>query len=208
MDTEQDAKKEAAIATTEAGKLSEQVYAIKIRKDQDVTEATEKLVEIKRIHKNIDTRRKTITSPLRKAIKDIDELFKEPLAQLKDSEALIKEAIIKYHEAVERRAAKRADKIESQADAGEIGIADTMGKISNIKQAESHVRTENGSANIRTITRIRITDPSKVPTKYFLRPRVIEALRIEVEDDVRRLGGEVPTGAEKYEEKNLAVRGA
>lgn len=208
MNTEPDVKKEVAIANTESAKLSEQVYSIKIRKDADMTEATNKLVEIKRVYKNIDTRRKGITAPLRKAIKDVDDLFKDPLARLKDAEGIIKDAMIKYTEMVEARAAKRADKIESQVDSGEIGMADAMGKISNIKQAETSVKTEAGAASMRVITRIRITDASALPPKYFLRPRVIEALRIEVEEDVRRGGQECPAGAEKYEEKQMAVRGA
>lgn len=208
MDTDQDVKKEVAIANTESEKLSQKVYAIKIRKDSDMTEATQTLSDIKRIAKNIDTKRKGITAPLRQAIKDVDELFKDPLDRLKDAEGLIKTEMIKYTEMVEKRAATRADKLEGQVDSGELGMADAMGKMSNIKQAETNVKTDSGSANIRTVVKIRITDPSALPAKYFLRERVLEALRMEVEEDVKKRGEEVPTGAEKYEEKQVAVRTA
>lgn len=208
MDTDQYVQKEVAIADKESEKLSGQVYSIKIRKDADMTEATKILAEIKRVTKNIDGTRKSITAPLRLAIKNTDELFKNPLARLKDAEGLIKAEMIKYTESVERRAVKRADKIEGQVDSGELGMADAMGKMSGIKQAESNVKTDAGSVNFKTVTKVRIIDPSLLPAKYFLRERVLEALRMEVEDDVRKRGEEVPTGAEKYEEKQVAVRAA
>lgn len=208
MDTDPDVNKEAAIANSESQKLSERVYTIKIRKDADMAEATNILTEIKRVYKNIETRRKGITSPLRQAIKNVDDLFKDPLARLKDAEGLIKDSMIKYTESVEKRAANRADKLESQVDAGELKMSDAVGKLSGIKQAETNVKSEGGSASIKTVTRIRIIDPSLLPAKYFLRERVLEALRIEVEEDVRKRGEAVPTGAEKYEDKQVAVRTA
>lgn len=93
---------EVEIANRESLKVSESTSQIKIRKDSDMKEATEQLVTIKKLHKNIDTKRKSITGPLRQAIKEVDELFKDPLGRLKGAEDIIKAEMIRYTESVER----------------------------------------------------------------------------------------------------------
>ncbi len=207
MDTSQ-ADKEVVIATKEAEKLSELVYKIKIRSDADLSSATEQLGAIKKMRTEIDKRRKSFVDPLNKVVKDINAEFKNPLDRLKDAEALIKEAMIKYQAQVEARAAKRAEKIENAVDAGEMEMGDAMGKLSNIKQAPTAVAGANGSASFKVVKKIRITDPGSLPATYFLRPRVLEALRMEVEDDVKRKGMPLPEGAQEYEDRQVAVRTA
>lgn len=199
---------EVEIANRESSKVVDVTAKIKIRKDSDLTEATGQVSTIKSLYKNIDAKRKSITAPLRQAIKEVDELFKDPLDRLKSAESIIKDEMLRYSDMVERRAARRADKIEGQVDSGEIGMADAMGKLGNIKQAESNVKSDAGSAQFKTVTKIRITNPAELPAKYFLRPRVMEALRVEVEEDVRKKAEPVPTGAESYEERQVAVRAA
>lgn len=200
--------KEVEIANAEARKLSDQVLKVRVRSDADQSEATKMLVEVKRVAKEIEKRRKTITQPLNLAIKEVNALFKDPADRLADAEKIIKDALLKYQDMVERRAAKRADKIEGQVDSGELGMADAVGKLGNIKQAETNVKTEGGGANFKTVTKIRIINPAELPATYFLRPRVIEALRVEVEEDVRKKALPVPAGAESYEERQVAVRTA
>lgn len=207
MDTKE-ASKEVAIAAAEASKLAKQVYAVKIRSEADLTTATETLSQIKKVAREIDKKRKSFTAPLTQVIKDLNEMFKDPLAQLSDAEALIKEAMLKYQQQVEARAAKKAQKIEDAVDSGEMGLADGMGKLSNIKQAPTGAQAESGSAQFRVVKKIRISDVSLLPPKYFLRPRVLDALRMEVEEDVKKNGAELPAGAEQYEDRQVAVRAA
>jgi hypothetical protein len=198
--------KEVEIANRESIKIHDQVSTIKIRKDYDQTVATKLVADIKRLYKNIDGQRKSITQPLRVAIKNTDELFKDPLTRLKDAETIIKAEMLRYNEMVERRAANRADKIEGQVDAGEMGLAEGIGKLNSIKQADKNVKSDSGSAQFKTLTKIRITDPAQLPAKYFMRPRVIEALRLEVSEDVLKNAEPVPAGAETYEDRQVAVR--
>jgi hypothetical protein len=197
--------KEVEIANRESTKVAQKVHAIKIRKDADLMEATRLVSEIKRLHKNVDGQRKSITAPLRLAIKNTDELFKNPLMRLKDAETIIKEEMLKYTRRVEERAAKKANKLEGDVDAGDLDMADAMAKLNNVKQAETSITTEAGSAQIKKITKIRIVNPAELPPKYFLRSRVIEALRLEVANDVKQ-GDPVPAGAESYEDRQVAVK--
>lgn len=204
----QEATKEVAIANSEALKLSEQVVKVTIRSDKDLNEATVTLSDIKRTAKDIEKRRKAITDPLNASLKEINAMFKDPLTSLKVAEDLIKAAMIKYQTMLENRAEKKAKVIEDAVDNGDMQMDDAMGKLSGIKQAPTSVASDNGSAAFRTIKKIRITDPGSLPASYFMRERVLEALRIEVEDDVKRKGMPVPTGAEEYEERQVAVRTA
>lgn len=197
---------EVEVATREAGKVIDTTNKIKIRKDADLTAATGQVSEIKRLYKNIDGKRKSITAPLRQAIKEVDDLFKEPLTSLKTAEDTIKTEMLRYSDQVERAAARRAEKIEGQVDAGELDMGSAMGKLGSIKQAESSVKADTGSAQFKTVTKIRIVNVGDIPPKYLLRPRVLEAIRIEVEEDVRKKGEQVPAGAESYEERQVAVR--
>lgn len=208
VDTEQEAKKEVEIVNNESRKLADQIYKMKITSEASMNEATEVLISVKKMLKEIEKRRKSITQPLNLAIKNVNAMFKDPSERLTDAEKMIKEAMIKYQERIERRAAKKADKIEAQVDSGDLTMQEAMGKLSNVKEAKNGASVESGSTNVRTITKIRITNPAELPPKYFLRPRVIEALRLEVEEDVRKKGEPVPTGAEKYEDKQVAVRAA
>lgn len=198
--------KEVEIAKTEAGKLAEQASVIKIRTEADLEAATNKLVEIKRVARDIETRRRAITQPLNQAIKEVNDLFKAPAASLSDAEKAIKAAMLVYQERAAKRAAKREEKLQGQIAAGELDEAKGADKIESIKQAPSSVSTGTGRASYKTVTKIRINNAAELPAEYYLRDRVIEALRMEVEADVRS-GKPVPAGAESYEDRQVAVRG-
>lgn len=206
MDNKNKATKEVAIANAEALKLSEQVTKVTIRSDADLNQATTTLADIKRTAKDIETRRKALVDPLNGVVKDINAMFKEPSSKLAAAETIIKQAMIKYQTAVEARAAKKAEKIEQAVDSGDMEMGDAMGKLSSIKQAPTNVSTGSGSAAFKVVKKIRIADASALPASYFMRPRVLEALRVEVEEDVKRKGLPLPAGAEEYEERQVAVR--
>lgn len=192
---------EVEVAKAEAGKLAEQASVIKIRSDDDLKAANDKLVEIKRVYKDIESRRQAITQPLNRAIKEVNDLFREPAGRLKEAEQAIKAAIVQFHERQLRRAAKRTDKIKGQVEAGELDADKGAEKLDNIKEPTTKV----GDTKIKTVTKIRIVNAAALPAEYFMRERVLEALRIEVEEDVRK-GHAIPPGAEPHTEQIVAVR--
>lgn len=202
-----DAKRESQIATKEAEKLSGAVSKAKIRKEADLQNATELLTKIKSTSREIEKRRKEITQPLNLALKSINDLFREPGDKLKDAEAVIKSAILDYHERIEARAAKKINKIEDQVDSGELEMSDAMDKLSNVKQGPQQINTESGGAHFQGRKKISIVDVSKLPPKYFLRESVLEALRLEVSKDIKS-GLPMPDGAEYITEKTVVVRSA
>lgn len=199
------AKKEVEIATREAARLSGEVTSVKIRKDADLQVASDLLSEIKKVSKAIETKRKTITGPLNAALKEVNKMFKEPLGRLSTAEDLIKNEMLVYQERVDRRAAKKIEKIQTQVESGEIGMADGMAKLAGVKQGPTGIDSEAGQTQFKKVHKLKIVDPGIIPAGYFLRPRVLEALRLEIEADIK-LGNPVPSGAEWVEESQVAVR--
>lgn len=199
-----EASKEAQIATREAEKLTETVIKLKVHKN-NVMEVSETLAKIKSTQREVEKKRKEITQPLNLALKNINALFKEPLEKLANAEKLIKEAMIKYQAMVDKRAQKKIADIEGKVDSGELGMADAMGKLGNVKQGPQSIATDTGTAGFQGRRKLKIVDVSQIPQKYFLRDRVLEAIRLEVADDVRN-GLPMPAGAEWIVETNVVVR--
>lgn len=196
---------QATIAQNETQKLVAQFDKTRIRKDADLKNATELLSQIKKVSRDIRNQKDGIIKPLNASIKNVRELFKKPEEMLAGIERDLKESIIKYHDEVEKRAANKAAKVEAKIDAGEMKVDEGMAKLTNIKQAETTVKSETGSAQVRIIKKLRITNPAELPASYLTRPSVMEALRKEVQNDVFRLKKDVPAGAEVYEEKGVAA---
>ena len=206
MDANNEASKEAQIATREAEKLTEAVTKLKVHKG-NVVEVSETLAKIKSTQREVEKKRKEITQPLNLALKNINALFKEPLDKLKNAETLIKDAMLKYQALVDKRAQKKIADIEGKVDSGELGMADAMGKLGNVQQGHQSINTESGSAGFQGRKKLKIVDVRQIPAKYFLRDRVLEAIRLEVAEDVRN-GLPTPPGAEWIVETTVVVRNA
>lgn len=196
---------QAIIANREAQKLDDAVAEINIKNDADLAAATEMLAQVKATAKNIDAQKSPIVKGLNEQIKAIRLLFKPSEDRLSNAERVLKAGILKYHEMVAKKAEKSAKRIEGKVDAGEMDLQTGMGKLSNIKQAQTISHAASGSAQIRVVKKVRITDAAALPASYFLRPSVLEALRKEVSADVLQKKLPCPTGAEVYEEKGVAV---
>ncbi len=197
-------KRTATVATRESQKIAEQAEGLVIKNDEGLRSATEMLAHIRTIKKNIKAQKDPITKNLTATLKQVRELFRPSEDQLSVAESVVKSAMLKYEQKVSAAAAKKAEKIEAKVDAGEMELSDGMGKLNSIKQAPKSVATENGGAQFRTVKKIRITNVGDLPPSYFMRERVVEALRMEVAQDVLKEHKECPTGAELYEEKVVA----
>ena len=204
--TSETANKEVQIANREADKLTAEVTSLKVSKN-NVVEVATVLSKIKETQRNLEKKRKEITQPLNLALKNVNNLFKEPTDKLKEAESLIKSAMIKYQQKVDAAAQKKIGKIEDQVDSGEMGLAEGMDKLGKVQQGPQNIQTEAGSAGFQGRKKLKIVDVSQIPQKYFLRDRVLEAIRLEVAEDMK-LGAPLPAGAEWIIEQTVVVRNA
>lgn len=197
--------KDAKVAEREAVKLAKRADdLLVIKNDDQLKNATELLAEVKRIEKNIKSKKDPIVKNLNATLRQVRDLFRPSEDRLAAVQSQLKGAILTYHDKVEQAALKKAEKIEEKVDSGEMGLAQGMGKLDKIKQAPTQVKVDNGGVQIRTVRKVRITNVGQLPASYFMRERVVEALRMEVANDVLKLGKDVPKGAELYEEKVAA----
>lgn len=199
----QDYTKQAKLAEREVGKLQAALERAKaIKNEGDLRLATEFLIKVKSVSKAVHEQKYPIVKSLNDAFREVSGLFRPAEDRLKDAERQVKAAILDYNEKVEEKALREAEKIEKKVDEGKMKLSTGMGKLSKIEQGSQPVQVKSGSAQFRTIKKIKITNIGKL-AKYLRRPRVWEAVRIEVTEDVRR-GQPVPEGAEQYEEKVVA----
>lgn len=196
--------KDVEVAKREAQKLYQTSTEFKIRKDADLLVAADQLKTIKTAAKNVKAQKDAIIKPAQLAIANTRDLFKPIETYLADAEKALKTGISKYHDRVEKAAAKKAAEIEQKIDAGELGIDEGVAKAGAIKQAPTSVKTETGGVQFRVTKKVRITSVAALPASYLSRPRVLEALRMEVSEDVLKNKQPCPAGAEIYEVKTVA----
>ena len=80
------------------------------------TAAGEDLREIKRLAKELESKRTAITGPLNKALKEVNALFKPAKLWLQEGEALIKTGLLSYQRREERIAAAAQAKADAEAE--------------------------------------------------------------------------------------------
>lgn len=198
-------RQQSDIAVTEANKVHQSGAKLTIRSAANLSAASELLLTVKKIAKAVKADKKRLMDPIKIAQDDIKDRFKPAEEMLANTEAIIKAAIQKYHTSLEKRAENQANKIEEAVDQGSMGLAEGMAKISSVKQAPTSIKQEQGTIQVKNGPRkIRIIDASKIPPSYFMRERVLEALRLEISQDVIKNGMECPDGAEVYQEKVVA----
>lgn len=194
----------ADIAKNEVAKITKAVKKLDIKNADQFDEASKMLVEIKKVGKNIKKQKDDIIKPLQLSVKNTRELFAPIETELGEQEEALRAGLLKYQEKMAKRAEKKAEKIEEAVDAGEMGLQEGMGKMSNIKQAPSTVNTGDGSVGFRVIRKVRVIDVGLIPARYLMNEKVAAALAAAVRKDA--LDGVTIPGVEVYEEKQTAVR--
>lgn len=199
----QEYSKLAKLAEKEVDKLQlALVKAKNIKNEDDLKRATEFLIKVKTVSKAIFAKKNPIVKSLNEALREVRGLFKPAEDRLDKAEMQVKASILNYNQKIEEKALRAAQSIEKKVDDGKMKLSTGMGKISKIEQGSQTIQTKSGSAQFRTIKRVRIIDISKLKV-YMMRPRVQEAIRMEVAEDVRK-GMSVPDGAEIYDKKVVA----
>lgn len=205
METEQKGEalspqQKASMAQTESQKLLDLANNFKIKKVEDLETATEMLANIKKLSKAVKEQKDPVLKGLKMQIKVIGDWFRPTEEKLKEAENNIKDQVLNYHAIQQRRAEKKAERIEAKVEAGEISEVQAESRLEKIVEPIKTVKTASGGVQIRKVKRVRILDPLILPVEYLTRESVIEALRKEVANDVLRGGKECPGGAEVFEE--------
>ena len=97
-----------------------------IETEEERDQVGEYLADVKTRHKALEARRKEITGPLLEAKRSVDALFKPPRLRLEAAEALLKDKLVAYVQAQEKRnaAALEATQAASTPQAAVEALAD------------------------------------------------------------------------------------
>ena len=195
--------KQVRVAQREVVKIQVALDRAKvIKNEEDLKKATEFLIKVKSVSKIVSGQKTPIVKSLNDALREVRGLFRPAEDRLLEAEMQVKAVILDYNEKVEQKALRESQKIEKKVDDGKMDISTGMGKLSKIEQGSQTIQTPSGSAQFRTIRKVRITDISKL-SSYMIRMSVQEAIKMEITRDVKN-GLPVPVGAEFYEEKIVA----
>lgn len=108
-----------------------------IESDDDYRLATDELRAVKTKYNALEERRTAITGPLNAALKATNDLFRVPLAALKDAEGAFKASMLRYTSEQERIAAEAKRKAEAAAQAERDRLAAEARRVEEAAAAEA-----------------------------------------------------------------------
>lgn len=184
--------------------VSNQAGDLLIDSQESLSTATDILSKIKTSAKEIEKRKKEITDPLNASLKSARALFKPLEDDLATAERTIKGKMMDYSNEVEAAAAKEAAKLEARVEKGTMRTDTAMRKMDDIETIGSSIQGAKGSMQFRIVRNVKIVDPTKIPLKYLMNEKVMDALKTAVRTDV--LNGTKVEGVEIVEEKQIAAK--
>lgn len=171
--------------------VADEVSAFAIETATDYAEAAGMLKKVKAKYKELETKRKAITQPLDASKREVMDLFREPLENLKEAEAGIKGSIVRYDTEMARIQAEKQRKLDEAARAEEAKlrseaeknavVEDVMGnteKSAEIRQEAAQTVVpaavvpkmvpKVASLSMREVWKFRVVSPALVPREYLM----------------------------------------
>lgn len=135
----------------------EQLEGWIIESVEDNQLAADVVADIKRRHKALETKRKSIVDPMNKALKEINSLFQPPRQALERAEAMLKRKIADYLALQEK---KNEQALEAAAEAE--SVEEATSALAQIKDN----RAPKG-VSVRYKFKAIVEDESKVPRQFL-----------------------------------------
>ena len=187
--------KELSVLKGEATRLGNQAQTLAIATPEEYGAATELKAKLRDLAKKIKERKEAITKPLNEALKSARELFAPIEASVGSAEDAVGTALLAYKRAADEAARKAEEKIAAKVEAGKMSLETAEKKLDAVDRVEKTVHTAKGDVQFRKIKKVRITDETKVPDRYWVLDMV--AVRRDA------LAGTLTEGCEVYEEETV-----
>ncbi len=176
-----------------------------------VVKATEILSTIATVKKKAEEQRKILVQPLQQKEKEINQAFKEALAPLVTADTVLRGKIQDYHAYQEKLRLEEEERLRKLAEKEQKRLekkAEKRGEtppppmpIPIVPQVAKTVKTEAGSASIKTYWTWELVDINKVPREYMELNE--KAVNMAVKMGIR----EIP-GIRIFQTQTVAVRTA
>jgi hypothetical protein len=193
--------------TDEIVPIEEQVESFEIKTNDDFIKAGEVLRQVKAKEKIVKAQKEKLVKPSYDAYVNIRDAFKPAEEQLKKIEATLKKKMTDYQTEVDKQAKIEEARLQKKIEGGYITNPETI--VRNIEKINTVSAEEAG---VKTVMqkKVRVIDWAKVPADYLTRPKVMEAVLIEIRKDVlgnKSLGIDPidVAGVEVYEEPVMRV---
>jgi len=191
-------QKELTVYKSQISKLDQQANELNITSPEENLVATELKAKLKEIGKKIKDRKEEITKPLNEALRSARQLFAPLEEQFESAETIVGNKLLAYKKKVDAEIRAKEEKIARDLEAGKIKNMETAERRMDAlveKKIEKTTQTSYGQVQFRKVQKMRITDESLIPKKYWVIDQVL--LRKDVLADI------VVPGAEKFEEETV-----
>ena len=197
----------AAVTTTallqvkkEANTLSTRVEELKVESAKDVTTAADFLQNIKKAIARIEEEQGKVVKRLQELVKIEKARWKPSLDLLNAADKKVRAQILEYRQLEQAAAKKAEEKILQRVATGKLKETTAMVKLEAVQTSTmgKSVSSESATASFRTLKKLSIVDPMKIPRGYLV---ANEKLIF----DTLKAGGVVP-GCVIVEEETLAIK--
>lgn len=188
--TDKESRDVAVVVQKEVQPLVKIAQKIEIVDADSMEEAVAMLSKLNQIHDRIEEEENKVLDPLKLAMKAEKGRWAGAKKLHEEAIGLLRGKMSTYQTAEVRRVKEEEAKIASRVGAGKgkLKFETAVEKIENIDRVEKKVVTSEGLVKFRTDKKLKITDQSKIPNKFWA---VDEGLLL---DALKR--GDVVPGAE------------
>jgi len=198
-------------AADDALELADQIKAVQVVDNAAAAKITELLTLAATKQREVEQHRRSITDPLKKRAKEIEDAVRPLVEALGALITAGKSKVISWQRAErERVEAERRERERQEAEAisqARAQAAETGGPVAvanvppPVAEAPRGVKTDYGSAQVKALWRFEVEDASKVPPE-FMEPN-LKAIGAAVRAGVRSI-----PGVRIYEDATVAVTAA
>lgn len=163
-----DISKALAPIKIEIERVASYTTALEIKNEQHLKVATDELAVVKTIQKQLLDKKEGITKPLMTALRNVRAIFAPLEAKVAEAEQTIKRKMLAYQDAAATKAARKADKIAADVDAGKITFDEGVAKRAKISEPAKTVSTDGGQITYRIVKKVVIENADLLPREYLI----------------------------------------
>jgi len=183
----------------QSDRILEQAEALVVETEEQYADGTALLGNIRKASASVKEETEAVTRPLLEALNHERDRFRPILTAIGDAERLVKQKLLTYFNARQKKADAAAAELERKVAAGKLK-PETALKRAEAIQAPSRSVIGSGSSGalseVRKVRRVYIRDPLQVPREYF----VVDEVRVRRD---ALAGKEIP-GVEVVTENTIA----
>jgi len=138
-----------------------------IKTEEDLASATDLLSKIKEVARDIEGFKKSITDPMNLALKNARALFSPLEAGYAEAEAVVKQKMVSYRVAAEKKKFAEEAKIVKKIEQGKISEEAGMAKLTALPQIDNKVEGNKGTIQFKKVSKYEIIDYKKLPIEYL-----------------------------------------